>query len=634
MQNSQGFHKFRVKDNNSNDNELERDLDPHGRQKRASVACNNCRIKKKRCDQNYPRCGKCIRSQSQCKYANPVPHAGNDPVRRALEARVRWLEQIVQQVTGFDLAQVATDTRVSGRWEDQRGGSLDQGWWSPSPYAIGHPEGFFLDAPRSRTGSPEETEGLSDVNEVFSKNIDCRTHWARRPFQSCDPVLLSSFQDAKACTDEYFDSLGYQYPFLDRAEFAKSLQGLYDGQADDDFHYFYHITVAISMLISSNDEAASERFYHASRTSLPRVLRQENLTALRALLSLVLFSLFSTSGPSVWHTLGACMRLVTSMGLQKAQQPAETEAQMKRHEWEKRCFWSVYALDRLISITFGRPLGLADEDITVDLPGEYDDQWVEAPRACSMSIPLHVIKLRRIFSRIYQCFYRKPQPDRDGAGGDRDGRLNQIILSFRKELDTWRIDAPVLPWAVHYSTSYFDYLYYTTLILMYRPSSFNPSPDATCVVGCGDASIQVIRAFYESYLADRIKWIPLTLCQIYASGLTLLWCVEQVVKACVSGRPSPWKVQMATLQYGIDAASTLMKEFENRRKGVERLATKFQEQVTLVMEKANMVPAFSETDDPNTTLGFDDPYEGILDDFQFNPLMQWFDDELGGVYGL
>ncbi|KAL2399057.1 Glutathione transporter 1 [Exophiala dermatitidis] len=542
-------------------------------------------------------------------------------------------------------------------WGNTVGCGGEGEWYYPSPYAIGPPEGLFPDAPS------EEGERLSDVNEVFSKNIDTsRNCWAWTPSQSCDAILLSTFRDAKACTDEYFDSLGYQYPFLERADFVKQLQELYNngGEFDGDcdganFHYFYHITVAISMHIGSNDEAASERFYRASQTSLPRVLRRENLTALRALLSLVLYSLFSASGPSVWHTLGACIRLVTSMGLHKEpkQQAEMTEAQMRRNEWTKRCFWSVYALDRLISITFGRPLGLADEDVTVDLPGEYNEHWVEAKKACSMSIPLHAIKLRRIFSGIYQT----RSDGEDGSCGDAQHHhhhhhrhVNEIILAFRKELDAWRIDAPVLPWAVHYSTSYFDYLYYTTLILLYRPSSANPDPDATCVVGCGDASIQVIRAFYDSYLAEKIKWIPLTLCQIYASGLTLLWCIEQVVKASLLGhRPLPWNVQMATLQYGIDAASTLMREFESRRKGVERLAIKFQEQSARVLEKASMVlvpPPDSGTgaDTPMDggegtgaalPVSFDDLSEALLDEeFQFNPLMQWFDNELGGVYGL
>jgi hypothetical protein len=71
----------------------------------------------------------------------------------------------------------------------------------------------------------------------------------------------------------------------------------------------------------------------------------------------------------------------------------------------KRAFWSLYNLDRLIASTLGRPLGIADDDISVGLLRELNEDGIEAPGASAMTIPLQVIRLRRIFSRIYQ--YRK-----------------------------------------------------------------------------------------------------------------------------------------------------------------------------------------------------------------------------------
>lgn len=43
-------------------------------------------------------------------------------------------------------------------------------------------------------------------------------------------------------------------------------------------------------------------------------------------------------------------------------------------ELRKRIFWSVYTLDKYLSIMFGRPRLLHDEDIDQELPDEINDE--------------------------------------------------------------------------------------------------------------------------------------------------------------------------------------------------------------------------------------------------------------------
>ncbi|MBZ6431212.1 MAG: fungal specific transcription factor domain-containing protein [Acinetobacter pittii] len=170
------------------------------------------------------------------------------------------------------------------------------------------------------------------------------------------------------------------------------------GVPSPETHHSYHIVIAISLLIGSADPTQAAEFYHASQETLPLALQNEDLPAVRALLGLALYTMFATAGPSIWHVLGATMRLSISMGLHKARSyPSIAEEEMA-----KRAFWSLYNLDRLIASTLGRPLGIADDDISVGLLRELNDDETEAPGASAMTIPLQVIRLRRIFSRIYQ----------------------------------------------------------------------------------------------------------------------------------------------------------------------------------------------------------------------------------------
>lgn len=159
------------------------------------------------------------------------------------------------------------------------------------------------------------------------------------------------------------------------------------------------------------------------------------------------------------------------------------------------------------------------------------------------------------------------------------------LSHFRHEVDEWRMQAPVYPPALLYSTSYYDYLYYTTLLLMYRPSPRNPTSDATSIISCGDSSIQVIRSYWDSYSVGKIKWIWLTLSQLYFAGITILWGLEQNSRAFRQGQPPLWQPDEQMMRRAIQAVIVLLEEFGKRRPGVDRLAETFRHQSTMIFSQ-------------------------------------------------
>ena len=145
--------------------------------------------------------------------------------------------------------------------------------------------------------------------------------------------------------------------------------------------------------------------------------------------------------------------------------------------------------------------------------------------------------------------------------------------------------APVYPPALLYSTSYYDYLYYTTLLLMYRPSPRHPTPDSTSIISCGDSSIQVIRSYWDSYSVGKLKWIWLTLSQLYFAGITILWGLEQNSRAFREGQPPLWQPDEQMMRRAIQAVIVLLEEFGSRRPGVDRLAETFRHQSTMIFSQ-------------------------------------------------
>ena len=382
---------------------------PALRSKRVSTACDFCRKRKKKCDFRYPNCSACTRAGLRCTIPPPGPQVANASVPRDqlenLQKRVQWLEEVVRRKSGITVADLVTGTPVDGEG--------DPDWWYqvPAMIATGSRSVASVPTPTGSRGSSitagpagsETSTGvgneLPNVGEIFRDQLEHRRPSVARPSTAPRVLRLSSREEAEQVAGQYFDSIGYQYPFMSRPEFLDHLRHIYAGGVPSpEVHNSYHIIIAISLLIGSADAAQAAEFYHASQETLPLALQNEDLPAVRALLGLALYTMFATAGPSIWHILGATMRLSISLGLHKAR----SYTNILEEEMAKRAFWSLYNLDRLIASTLGRPLGIADEDISVSLPREMDDDGTNAPGASAMTIPLQVIRLRRIFSRIYR----------------------------------------------------------------------------------------------------------------------------------------------------------------------------------------------------------------------------------------
>ncbi|KAL3249253.1 hypothetical protein ABHI18_011714 [Aspergillus niger] len=551
---------------------------PHPRSKRVSTACDFCRKRKKKCDFRYPNCSACTRAGVRCTIPPPGPQVAAASVPRDqlenLQNRVKWLEDLLRRKTGISVGDRPTGTALDGEG--------DPDWWYQVPALLmtrgssTHSTPTTTATALSSSPAPSSTAvgtELPNVGELFRDQLEHRRPSIARPVASAPRVIrLASLPEAKSVALRYFDSLGYQYPFLHREEFMAHLDRIYAGEVPaPEVHHSYHITIATALLIGSADESQAAEFYHVSKETMTLALQNEDLAAVRALLSVAVYTMFATTGPSVWHILGTTLRLATSLGLHKARPTGN----VIEEEMAKRAFWSLYNLDRLIASTLGRPLGIADEDISIGLPREFNDNWTETPGASAMTIPLQVVRLRRIFSRIYRYLFNNqpPPPPTEVA----------ITLShFRQELDDWRQEAPVYAPALLYSTSYYDYLYATTLLLMYRPSPRNPTPDATSIVSCGNASIQVIRSYWDSYSQGKLKWIWLTLSQVYFAGITILWCLNHNLQSVREGRGAAWKPEDQSMRRAIQAVVVLLEEFGKRRPGVDRLAETFRNQSTMI----------------------------------------------------
>lgn len=128
----------------------------------------------------------------------------------------------------------------------------------------------------------------------------------------------------------------------------------------------------------------SERWFAVAKHLAALESGPPRLETVQARLNQCLYLLASSRVSEGWFSFGLTVQLVTALGLHRASWPSvdrERAYSYLEQELRKRTFWSVYTLDRYISVTFGRPQVLHDEDIDQELPDEVndDDLLIEDP---------------------------------------------------------------------------------------------------------------------------------------------------------------------------------------------------------------------------------------------------------------
>lgn len=132
---------------------------------------------------------------------------------------------------------------------------------------------------------------------------------------------------------------------------------------------------------------------------------------------LVVYHLRTASSHGMWYMIGLAMRTAIDLGLHR--KANETNMDPFTAQMRRRLFWVVYYLERVVSMSLGRPFSISDRHIDLDLPLDIDDDiqdptLLTAPqdpnRTTNLTFAIYLFKLRRIDSRIQHKIYRADRP--------------------------------------------------------------------------------------------------------------------------------------------------------------------------------------------------------------------------------
>jgi hypothetical protein len=213
-------------------------------------------------------------------------------------------------------------------------------------------------------------------------------------------------------------------------------------------------------------------------------LTQPGTRSVRILTLLALYSLFDPNGLPTWSIMGILTRQALTLGLTREGLPVNSRSDEDKRsprtiELRRRLLWSVYILDRMMAVSVGQPVGLADEDLDVPQPAVTIEEYASADRAeCASVLQLnrHIIHLRQLEHKILADIQLRSRinisyltvPDRSA-----------IVNRLRSEIENWygngclvsAPDADNVP--IHNTITWLNARYYNLLVLLYYPCQFN-----------------------------------------------------------------------------------------------------------------------------------------------------------------
>ncbi|KAJ5835271.1 Transcription factor [Penicillium robsamsonii] len=548
------------------------------------TACSRCKTRKQKCDGQLPVCSNCTKSRATCDLQNV---RGEDLVVakyiHALENKVAELEIQLLQYQHSQAERSDARTPSSGTPGQMSIADVTNSLCLSLPDTssgielsqfalhlalnIGEVSKASATTGRTSTGdsglSEEHPESSAAVgNYPFTNDIENVTHGTGPPSDELGVKLIETYS-------ERVDS---RYSFLDLDEILQwhrdrerlssiSLQSL---SASQQFGLFklYLVYAVGSGLLSLTEKQASlptpEAFYATAIRHISAAREPRSLENIEAMVLLVIFHLRSSISQVLWYLIGFAMRTCIHLGMYLSRREADLPPAVIQKR--RKLFWTVYSLERNISIALGYPVSLPDRLIDVQMPTLMREDDHKLRQA------IHLFRLRRIESRIHHSLYRI------------DRTLQELLPKVRgyyQELQEWK--ESLLASVCLDNNNRPDYLllhYHRAIRLLMQPFlSILPSSDPyfkACVESAGQIcqlhkKLHQNAAYGHSFIAVQT---------VFVSGIMMLYCLWT--------HENVWSVRLSN---NIRACSSVLFVMGERTPWVRRYRDAFEALVTMTMER-------------------------------------------------
>lgn len=500
----------------------------------ASIACNRCILKKKKCDGDISKrmpCRNCVISKSRCEYdarRSPAYALNLEEKIVQLQARIQELERD-KNLSEFGALGVNEPMR-SGRCTDFR-------HILNSAFLLGLPTGG----------------AVRDSRDAITETAKITPDYLLRPQLE---QLVQNDENINQCYESYFSGIHGRYPFLNRRYMnnlhltrtrvlSKSdAHGFKLSQSEQFDKFLLLMVYAIgSRTMADLDKSADVRYYHEiffeSAMILPFEFSEQSQTLpyVHACLLCLIYQLPIADILAIWHFAGSVLRLCVNLDLHLLNAKVLKDDPVT-YLARSKTFWTAYCLERLVSTTYFRPFALSDSEIALNLPVDvYEDtenpntiksafyrayphlnlenytvSLAATPNRTSISLCIIYVQFRVNESKIRTTIYRKDKRY--------DFVPHKEIQLLLDRIDHWRETFP--DFLSREEMSYWTYMYHKQVRYLLQPFlgmlSANEPLFAKCIASC-----RSICEFSKKIHDKSGKITFLSLENIFLSGMDLVY---------------------------------------------------------------------------------------------------------------
>ena len=256
------------------------------------------------------------------------------------------------------------------------------------------------------------------------------------------PVLpqLPPYNFAKRLYSAQYIYIGTIFSFLQPDLFEVRLQQVYSHPPDpknrEECLAFCQILLVLTygQMYSVNQWSGSEgppgfTYFRNALWLLPEIHQEGSILFVEVLGLIAPYMQNLNRKDAAFLYIGLALRMAISLGLH--QEADDPDMDILEREHRRRVWWSVYSMDRILSVKSGNPISIHDEDIDVAWPNPI-------PGVDLNPSPPNVLrsytKLSRILGRIGEGIYRKK--NKSGT------TLLTSVQSIMNDLSNWMREIP------------------------------------------------------------------------------------------------------------------------------------------------------------------------------------------------
>ncbi|KAG4277351.1 hypothetical protein FPRO04_07648 [Fusarium proliferatum] len=435
------------------------------------------------CDGRKPKCGRCVGYDFTCLYAKTRSRrhevnrdagwdASSSNAIDELRDGINAYDDLIRRLLRRNKEENLDPKELHAQVKDRVKRALDRVALLTDPRVTTIASPSDQDQSSQSPSSQNQHRYLGEVSDVHFFNLVkgfLRTNDSSNPEQGFDSyeqdgevsttnnesiahTLLPAPVETRELVELYFSTIHIAYPFIPQSPFMANLarEGGIPNNATD-LAILYAICAIGSYYTSfpgrdTVSQTRHECYFQRAMALTAATSGHRSIQQVTLLLVQCFYLLAVSKTDSCWTTLGQAVRIAQSIGLH-VESPSPKSRSGIELERRRRTWYSIYVLDRLLSLQLGRPPAIHDQDCSVALPSRRADNEIDwtsdamDPPEESPSVGDYFIAVID-FSQIVGCVLRdiygpvhsRPTPEMILSTQNLDRRLVEWKLGLPRKL--------------------------------------------------------------------------------------------------------------------------------------------------------------------------------------------------------